>query len=137
MSFDPQKDLQDKTLQFPLGLPGFPLDHRFVLTQTPQEAPFAWLTSLDTPDLAFVVVEPRFVLQEFTFDVNDAELEIIGAPTPIDTGLLLILRIEPASPPRLFANLRAPILVNLRTRQARQVILGDECGYSDSHPVGL
>jgi flagellar assembly factor FliW len=136
MSDDLQQAVGDKVITFPVGLPGFPDERRFVLASDPAHAPFVWLTSLDTADLSFICVEPRFVLQEFTFDVDDSELEVIGFPKPLETGLLLIVRIESGETPRLLANLRAPVVINLSTRQARQVILGDECGLSDSHPIG-
>jgi flagellar assembly factor FliW len=135
MSNDLQASLDDKVFQFPMGLPGFPDDRRFVLARVPQEAPFAWLTSLDHSELSFIVVEPRHVLQEFTFDVDDEALASIGNPSPLDTALLLIVRIASDGTPRLLANLRAPILLNLRSRVARQVILSDDSAYSDSHPI--
>lgn len=128
-----EAQLQDRMLQFPLGLPGFPQDRRWVLTQTPEERPFAWLSSLDTPGLAFAVTEPRHLLREFTFELDDGDLAAIGAPEPLDTALLLILRLERVGERiRIFANLRAPLIVNLPRRLGRQVILGEHCGWSDA-----
>lgn len=123
--------VRDRQFHFPLGIPGFPDDHRWVLTQAPSEAPFAWLNSLDTPGLAFAVVEPRHLLDGFTFEVPDDDLDPIGSPDPRELGLLIILRVERREEIHLFANLRAPVLLNLRLRLGRQVILPEDSGYGD------
>jgi flagellar assembly factor FliW len=125
-------EILEKAIHFPHGLPGFREAHRFVLTQTEKERPFAWLRSLDQPSLAFAVIEAYRLVPDYAIDVPDEDLADIGAPTPHECAVLLILRVEVENTVRIYANLRAPIILNMSKRQARQVILLDADNYSES-----
>lgn len=119
------------TICFPSGLPGFPNETRFALVQNPEERPFAWLQSLQTADLAFVVTSPFALFPEYRPDVSDTDLAAIGAIATEDVLVLAILRVVDEQPPELHTNLKAPLVINLRTLAARQVILVNEAMYSE------
>lgn len=122
----------EKVLNFPLGIPGFPNAHRFILTQTEKERPFAWLRSVDQESTAFAVVEAYRLVPDYSIDISDDELAEIGSPTPQECAILLILRIEVGETVKIYANLRAPVVLNMTRRQARQIILSDADHYSES-----
>ena len=119
------------TIFFPNGLPGFPDETRFVLLQNAEERPFAWLQSLKTADLAFVVTSPFSLFPEYRPDVSDADLTAVGSPAAEDTLVLCILRVIDSPKPELHTNLKAPVVINLRALIARQVILVNEAMYSE------
>jgi hypothetical protein len=50
---------EQRIIQFPQGLLGFPSHKRFALIQTGPEKCFFWLQCADEPNLAFVVADPR------------------------------------------------------------------------------
>ncbi len=127
-----QQELLDKTLLFPLGIPGFPSHHRFVLAQMPEEKPFCWLRSLEDDKLAFAVIEASFLAKDYTFEVDDADLVAIGSPQAKDCALLFILRVERTSKLRIEANMRAPIVINTANANARQVIIRNDTRYSEA-----
>ncbi len=126
------EEILEKAIDFPLGIPGFKKSRQYVLTQTEGERPFAWLRSLDQPSLAFAVIEAFRLVPDYTIDVPDEELAEIGAPSPQECAILLILRVEVEKTVKIHANLRAPIIVNMTKRLARQVILLDADNYSES-----
>lgn len=126
-------ELYQKAIEFPLGLPGFNQERRYVLTQTPQERPFSWLRSLDNENLAFATIEAYQLVPDYTIDIADEELVSIGQPSPKECAILLILRVEvDAKSVKIYANLRAPVILNTSKRLARQIILPDADNYSES-----
>jgi flagellar assembly factor FliW len=116
--------LRDNIICFPNGLPGFPTSREFVMAQQPEEKPFAWMQSVSDPKLVFAVVDAYAWVKDFTLEVDDAELQKMGSLNPLDYAVYFILRIQKKdSRTTLQAKPNAPVLVNIRNRQARQVIV--------------
>jgi flagellar assembly factor FliW len=116
------------------GLLGFIQFQRYVLIEHHQEAPFLWLQCLDNPSLAFVVVDPGFLLSDYQSvslaqAVRDLEIE-----QPDDLRVLVILTIPPGKPQDMTANLMGPVVINLKSRQGRQIIV-EEAQFSHQHRV--
>ena len=117
------KDLRDNVIRFRDGLPGFPASHEFLMAQQPEEKPFAWMQSVSDPKLKFAVVDAYAWVKDFTLEVNDSELKELGSLNPMDYAVYFILRIQKKeSRTTLQAKPNAPVLVNIRNRQARQVV---------------
>ena len=113
-------------LVFGAGLPGFPDAHRFALVRIGDEgdAPFAILRCLDTPDLEFVVVHPFEFFPAYAPELDDETTERLDLRNADDAVILAIVTV-PDEVKDATANLAAPIVVNRRTRQAAQALLGD------------
>src|ERR1051325_4487857 len=75
-------------LEFVAPMPGFPAHRRFVLVQTDEAGLLYSLTSIDTPELRFLVVPPAPFFPDYAVDVDDDAIEALGAP---DAGELLVL----------------------------------------------
>lgn len=120
----------DSVITFPSGLIGFPRFTRYVMLE--HKPPFSWLQSLDTPDLAFVVVdglefgENYLVQPPFGDSVCDLKEED-------EFAILVIVTMRP-NPQDSTANLKAPLFVNLRNRKGVQVIY-DTSAYSTRFPL--
>jgi flagellar assembly factor FliW len=117
------ESIRDKIIEFRDGLPGFPRNHAFVMAQRPDEKPFVWMQSVTEPLLVFALVDAYAWEKDFTLEVDDAELEEMGSLDPMDYAVYFILRINKENDQTtLEAKPNAPVLVNIRNRQARQVI---------------
>jgi flagellar assembly factor FliW len=117
------ESIRDKIIEFRDGLPGFPRNHAFVMAQRPDEKPFVWMHSVTEPLLAFALVDAYAWEKDFTLEVDDAELEEMGSLDPMDYAVYFILRINQENDrTTLEAKPNAPVLVNIRNRQAKQVI---------------
>jgi flagellar assembly factor FliW len=121
----------ENAVHFENGLPGFPGETQFVVLQNPEDRPFAWMQSLKTPSLVFVVTGPFSLFPDYRPDVSDNDLAALGSPKEDEILLLSILKVLPVEPPEIHTNLKAPIVINLRTLRARQVILLNESMYSE------
>jgi len=116
--------LRNKVIEFPDGLPGFPTSRKFLMAQKPEERPFAWMRSVSNTGLVFAVVDAYAWVKDFALEVEDSILLEMGSLDPMDYAVYFILRIEKhGKRTTLQAKPNAPVLVNIRTRQARQVIV--------------
>lgn len=124
---------QEQVVRFREGLIGFPSKKRFVLLPVGRSSPLAWLQAVDDPYLAFVVMDPTTVIPDYRPPIPPRDLAAVGLASAGEAQLLVLVVI-PSDPAEMTANLQGPIVVNPRTRAARQVVLG-EGPYSTRHPI--
>ncbi len=117
---------EDRILEFPDGLIGFPRCHRFALLEPQRDgSPFRYMLCIDAPDLGFVVCDPEAFCPGY----------VAAVPRPAelgeDVGVLAIVTV-PAEPRDMTANLLAPLVVDCATRVGRQIVL-EGGGFSTRH----
>ena len=116
----------EQVITFSNGLPGFPEGNRYALLPTGRTGVY-WLQSVDFTALSFLLLDPfLFFPGRFLIDLSDEDMARIGSKEASDILVLSIVTLgsrlnEPAT-----ANLRAPILFNMRARTAHQSIRADE-----------
>ncbi len=116
-------------IDFPLGLPGFQNLKRFFLLD--YRDPIRWLHSVDDPDIAFIVTEPFNVFPDYTFMLDDETAEFLKVKDHRDIVVFVVLVVTENI---LNANLKAPLIVNLKNLKGVQILLEDE-QYSFRSPV--
>ena len=107
-------------LDFPQGILGFENLRSFVLLDAAQP-PFYWLQSLQEPEIAFVLIDPVFFKPDYAPDVGPEDLEEIDV-TGADEQLVFTIVTIPEKQELMTANLQGPIIVNKRSKIARQAI---------------
>jgi len=86
-----------------------------------------WLQSLDDSELALPITTPDVVMPEYNARIPDDEIELLGeVQNNDDLALLSVVSIPSSAPWDMTVNLCAPILVNVKTRRAAQVIVLNE-----------
>ena len=110
-------------LEFVAPMPGFPAQRRFVLVQMDDAGLLYSLTSMDQPELRFLVVPPAPFFTDYTVEVDDESLVALGLPDADDLLVLLVLTAG-ETPAETTANLMAPIVVAQSSRRAVQLVLG-------------
>jgi flagellar assembly factor FliW len=125
----------EHVFSFPAGLLGFPQCREFALLRGARDGLF-WLQSLDYPTLAFVLVDPFSVEENYSFDVSPRQLVELGGADPADVGLLAIVTLPSTSNGQPTVNLQGPLIINFRTRRAKQIV-SPEGDYSVRRPVDL
>lgn len=116
---------EDRILEFSEGLVGFPALKRFLVIDDENSAPFRWLQSLDEADLAYVAVEPKWVMPSYQLDLPPSVAAGLGIGQPDDMSVLVIVTI-PEDPREMTANLRGPLVFNATSRKAAQLVLDDD-----------
>jgi len=115
----------DSALDFPLGLPGFETRRRFVALRFLESDPLVYLQSLEDPALCFVTMPILSVDPQYRLKVGSEDLDRLGLPATRqprigeDVFCLAVIAIRETGPT---ANLLAPVVINLKTRQAVQAI---------------
>jgi flagellar assembly factor FliW len=110
------------SLDFVAPFPGFPGQSRFALVSLDESGVLYELRSLDDAGLRFLVVPPAPFFPEYAPELDDITAAALGL-THADQALLLLVLNPGASDGTPTANLLAPIVVNIETRQAAQVVL--------------
>jgi flagellar assembly factor FliW len=121
-----------KAIVFPRGLVGFPDARRYVLLDPQGAGQVAWLQSLDTPELAFPVVDGTSIDGTYP-DPSPAKLAHEAGLGAGDVALLIVVAVKKGQ--GLVANLLAPLVIDLEARSGAQVVL-DPRRYSASVPIG-
>ncbi|MDH5668489.1 MAG: flagellar assembly protein FliW [Nitrospira sp.] len=126
--------VDESVLTFPSGMLGFPENRRYVLLDHDTAAPFKWLQSLEEPALAFVIMDPDlFLANDYRIDVSDDAMAEVQAGASDDLSTAVVLTIPSDDPGRVTANLRGPLLMNLRTKLCKQLVLSEE--FPTRHPL--
>jgi flagellar assembly factor FliW len=116
----------DKAFEFPYGLFGFPAAKRFVISEIPGGGDiFKQMVAQDEEGLVFTLVYPYGLFPDYAPDIPDADLEELGV-TELDQVIVMAIANVPAQFRETTANLKAPLVFNLKSRKARQVILTDD-----------
>ena len=126
----------DKIITLEKGMIGFPELKHFALIydEEKKEKKFKimWLQSMDDGDMAFPVVDPSFVLEDYKPSVNDELLAPIGELKE-DKLYLLVTATVPKNVEDFSVNLKAPIVINTDTNKGVQIIA--ENNYSVKHKI--
>ncbi|MBN1866235.1 flagellar assembly protein FliW [Candidatus Sumerlaeota bacterium] len=118
----------DRIIHLPEGVLGFPNDHRFVLLEHDSEGtPFKWLQSLDSSQLAFIVMDPHAVVEEYRVVLDAESAGHLGAEEiGEEFAMMAIVNIPHDEPIAMTVNVRAPIVVHTEKRIGYQIILSNE-----------
>jgi len=100
----------DAVVDFPTGLIGLG-GSRYAIVATDVDAPFAWLHSVDEPDVALPVTNPWLHFGDYAVDLSDDDTDRIGTndPSAIDVWVTVRASDELSG---FSCNLRAPIVIS-------------------------
>jgi flagellar assembly factor FliW len=114
-------------------MPGFPDRRRFALVRLDPDGDLCSMTSLDEPDLRFLVVPPARFFPDYAPEVEDDVVADLGIESESDVMVLVVLTAG-SSLASTTANLAAPVVVNTATRRGGQIVL-DEPGLPIAAPL--
>ena len=120
---------------FAQGILGFPECRRFALLRGIHDGLY-WLQSMEYSALAFLLVDPFTVVDNYVADVPPSQLADLGAASATDIAILTMVTLPSVSGEMPTVNLRGPLAINFRTRRAKQIV-SHEGDYSVRCPVDL
>jgi flagellar assembly factor FliW len=113
---------QADVFEFPWGLPGFADQRRFLALSLAEQPNFVWLQSIDDPSLALPAADPWQIFPDYDPRMPAYATEALDLRSAEDFTILCIVVVTKEAQ-EMTMNLMAPIVVNLKTRRARQVML--------------
>lgn len=108
------------TISMAVPMPGFPAHREFVLVRLNDEGLLYAFTSLDNPELRFLVAPPEPFFPDYAPEIEN---EVFAALNTKDPDRLLLLTVITAGADETTANLLAPIVVDRDSMRAMQVVL--------------
>lgn len=122
---------KEKLISFPQGLPGFDNLKEFAIINLPDDSPFFCLQSVDSPEIAFLLIKPWDFFTDYDINIPDEDLADIGVEK-IDQLLVYNILTVPEEMEKMTANLLGPIIINSEDLIGKQVILNDS-RYTTKH----
>ena len=123
----------DRLIDFPDGLLGFPNCRRFALLDNAQGGAFRWLQSMDEGAVAFVVADPWIFFSDYRVNARPEDLEPIRVANIEAAAVLVIMSIK-RDAGEITANLQGPLIMNAEARLGRQIVLNDP-GLTPRHKI--
>ncbi len=114
----------NELFQIPEGILGFENQKTFFFVDPNDQTLILWLQSKDDPALAFPVIEPKIFNPEYTLKLLPSELESLDLTDLSNASVYCILTI-PKQVTDMSANLKAPLIINNKTKNGRQIVLQD------------
>ncbi len=96
-----------------------------------EELPFHWLQSIEDTNLTFVITDPFLFVEEYDFELDEFTTEQLELEN-IEDLIVYTTVIIPDSVEEVTVNLKSPIIINIRTKKAKQVILKEDYAYKHS-----
>lgn len=122
-------DIEDeKLIHFENGIIGFPSLKTFTLIfdeEKKGKTAISWLQSMEEPELALPVMNPLEVDENYNPTVEDEFIKPLGDFTPDDLFVLVTVTV-PKDIKQIAVNLKAPIIINTKTRKAGQLIVEND-----------
>ena len=112
----------DHIITFGEGILGFEDLKRYAIVLCDATEPIQWLQAVDSPVVSLPIINPFLIKPDYELDVDDSELQSIGSPT-VEEILIVNAIVLPEDIRKATINLTAPILINLRTKQGRQIVM--------------
>ncbi len=124
---------EEELIEVPQGLLGFSDYRKFCLVDPGDDTLIIWLQSIENPDLAFAMLEPKIFKPDYSVRLSAAELRELKLENINQSAVFSVLTI-PEDVTQMTANLKAPLVINLKAQKARQVVL-QENEYTIKHPM--
>ena len=114
---------ENKIVHFAQGIPAFEDEHEFVIIPYDPSSPYVFLQSVHTPELAFLMTMPFIFFSDYEFQIDDAVVQKLSIEDQKDLLIYTLLTIPEGKVADMTANLLAPVVVNKKNMQARQIVL--------------
>lgn len=116
---------KEDVIEFTKPILGFDDYKQYILLSKESIFPTFWLQSVEDPDLAFPVVSPFSIDENYSIKLLPHDFEDIRLKE-IEDLLVLTLLVVPQDLSRMRTNLKAPIIYNPKKKVAKQIILQEE-----------
>jgi len=111
-------------VHFADGILGFDHLKHFFIVDPGDSTLILWLQSIDDVNVAFPIIEPKIFKQDYVVKLLPSELNGLELESVNDAKVYSILTI-PRDVTTMTANLKAPVVINGRTNESRQIVLQD------------
>ena len=125
---------ENRIFEFVLPIIGFDTLKKFVILEPGKETLFKWVQSVDDPTLAFPIISVSTLNIDYSIDLPDNVVDMLEV-TSVESLLVMNITSIPQDDPKgTTINLLAPLIFNVDTQKAGQIVLSGS-GYDISYPM--
>lgn len=125
---------EDHIIHFDEGIPAFEEETEFVIIIPDVEAPYAFLQSTKTQELAFLMARPFVFFPDYEFVLDDTVEAHLDIKDEKDVEVFTLVTVPDGDFSKMTANLLAPIVINNENRKGQQYVL-EKTKYTTRHPL--
>lgn len=125
---------ENRIFEFVLPIIGFDTLKKFVILEPGKETLFKWLQSVDDPALAFPIISVSTLNIDYSIDLPDNVVDKLEVTSAESLLVMNITSIPQDNPKGTTINLLAPLIFNVDTQKAGQIVLSGS-GYDISYPM--
>lgn len=119
-------------IKFKKGIPGFEEYNEYLLLKLDIEG-FELLQSVNNTEVGFVVISPFDIEKDYEVKLTDEIINNLQIQAPTEVKLVSLVTVN-SSVENMTVNLKAPVVINVRTRLGEQLIT-DSMKYKIKQPL--
>lgn len=123
---------EDRLWHFAKGIPGFERYRSYAHIEE-EGNPFSFLQCIEDADLAFIITNPFHFCPTYEFTLSDSTTQQLNIKSGNQVAVYSIVTIRRGQTQPTM-NLMAPLIMNVDTLQAQQIILNDT-EYCTNHKI--
>lgn len=122
----------EEVITFKKGIPGCE-EYKTYIVKEIEESPFKILQCLENEELAFIIISPFDVIEDYEIKLSEELIKNMEIKSPEDVVLYSIVNLS-SKVENITTNLRAPLVLNIKQKLGEQSILDKE-DYKIKHPL--
>ncbi|MFR1200688.1 MAG: flagellar assembly protein FliW [Clostridium sp.] len=119
-------------IKFKKGILGFEHLYTFILKEL-EDSNFKMLQSLEDEKISFVLISPFDIVSDYEIKLGNETVERIEVDTANDVSIFSLVTLN-SDIKKITANLKAPIVINVKKNLGEQIIVDKE-KYKIKHPL--
>ena len=120
-------------IEFGKPIPGFDNLSKFIIKDIDDQSIFKLLQSTEDKNIGFVIVSPFISEEDYEIKLTDNIIKELDIEGPNDVALFSIVTVN-SKVENITANLRAPLVINIRNKKGQQFIVQND-KYKIKHPI--
>lgn len=116
---------ENDVITFKNGIPGFENLKKFIVFSLEDNEVFSILHSIEDSAVGLVVVSPFYIMKDYEIDISDEIVSSLKVESGTDVNLLNTVSLN-SDISKITVNMRAPIVINIKSKLGEQIILSNE-----------
>ncbi|APH13619.1 fliW family protein [Clostridium sporogenes] len=120
-------------IYFEKGIPGFEELNKFIIFPVEDNDVFSVFHSIEKEDMGIIVTSPFSIEKDYEIQLEEEQIKNLKLQDEKDTLVLNTVTLS-SDMNKITANLRAPIVINIKEKIGEQIIINSD-KYKVKHPL--
>lgn len=116
---------ENEIISFERGIPGFDYLKKFIIKEVGEDSPFGILQSIEDKDIGFIIISPFMINNSYEIKLNEEILKNLNIEKEEEVVLYSLVTLSEKAE-NITANLKAPLVINIKSKKGEQYILDKE-----------